>query len=99
MAPHRRITVDFDPGILDEVDRAARAIDTSRNRFIARAVERALRAEERNRIDTAFSRMSEDPAYRKILASVESEMAGASDDAWRTIDAAERVRGKRRAAR
>ena len=103
MSLHRRITVDFDPALLAEVDRAAASLDTSRNRFIAGAVERALHQDANSRIDAAFARMEEDPAYRKSLDAVESAMAGASDEAWRSIDAPpaarSRARGRRRASR
>ena len=90
----RRITVDLDERLLTALDAAAAEGNRSRNQFLTDAVERVLRETERRRIDAAFARMGEDPAYHAELLQIEQELSSASDATWRQLDLAEqRLRG------
>lgn len=95
----KRITLDVDGRLLAAVDAAAAERQTSRSRFLTEAVREILRARERERVDAAFARMADDPAYRAELRRIEAGMARASDAAWRKLDGAEATTGRARRTR
>jgi hypothetical protein len=100
MPATQRITLDLDRRLLAAVDVAAAERKTSRSRFLVETLQEALHRRERGQVDAAFARMADDPAYRAEIKRIETAFAGASDGAWRLLDAAERrlpprARGRR----
>src|SRR5207245_257740 len=89
----RRITLDLDEEMLRAMDHGAADRRQSRSQFIAASLRRTLREIERERVDAAFERMSEDAAYQAEVLQIERELSPSSDAAWRLIDAAERRDG------
>lgn len=85
----KRITVDLDEDMLTALDSAASYESASRNGFVADAIRRAIVDVEERRIDEAFDRMGQDSDYQAILARTGREWDGASDAAWKQLDAAE----------
>ena len=76
----KRITVDLDVPLLEQVDRAAAAAAVSRSQFIASAVTRQLKQLERETVDREFEAMGRDLQYQELMVRMEKELAPASDE-------------------
>lgn len=84
--PLRKTAIALPADLLAEVDRAARAEQQSRNRFVTRVLEAAVRARRDADVTRRLNELLADPDLRRELPRTAAELDAAgtdwSDERW-----------------
>lgn len=84
--PLRKTAIALPADLLAEVDRAARAEQQSRNRFVTRVLEAAVRARRDADVTRRLNELLADPDLRRELLRTAAELDAAgtdwSDERW-----------------